>query len=253
MAKLEELVTPTELLDFIRTGAIKSQVVKKYRTSEQELAMMLLPLYRSGELTKEEFNDFFKGVPLRPKEAQADQPSGGGMAKIDDEPPSQILKSLSEGAAEPADWTRPAPVPRPAPEPPVMAERPVPEPVPAPLIPQEPEPEEQIEEEPEEFDAEEITDEGVAGEEAFEEAELAEEVEAEPVESGPVEEPEEEAVDFSEEPVEESWDQSQVAPDIDEAAAQMDAASLARAMELIIARLESIDNHLAVIARKLGS
>jgi hypothetical protein len=89
MAKLEELVTPAELLDMVRKGAMKSELSKKYRASEQDLAMMLLPLYRTEEMTKEEFNDFFSEVPLRAK-SSAPQP------KPEDEPPSEILASLSK-------------------------------------------------------------------------------------------------------------------------------------------------------------
>ena len=98
MAKLEELVTPNELLEIIRGGALKNQLIKKYRTSEQELAMMLLPLYRSGDLTKEEFNDFFKGIALTPKEAPPEE----APRVRDDEPPSQILRSLSGVPLQPA-------------------------------------------------------------------------------------------------------------------------------------------------------
>jgi hypothetical protein len=92
MAKLEELVTPTELLSAIREGSLKQEIVKKYKASEQELAMMLLPLYRKGDLTKEEFNDFFKGVSLRKPEEGAEAVA----PKTEDEPPSEILKSLSK-------------------------------------------------------------------------------------------------------------------------------------------------------------
>jgi hypothetical protein len=104
MAKLEELVTPTELLDAIRDGALKRELVKKYRTSDQQLAMILLPFYRNGKLTKEEFNDFFKGVPLR---SQAENVEGGSSSGEDsprsaDEPPSQILRALSEVVESPS-------------------------------------------------------------------------------------------------------------------------------------------------------
>jgi hypothetical protein len=92
MAKLEELVTPTELLSAIKEGSLKQEIVKKYKASEQELAMMLLPLYRKGDLTKEEFNDFFKGVSLRKPEEGAEAVA----PKTEDEPPSEILKSLSK-------------------------------------------------------------------------------------------------------------------------------------------------------------
>jgi hypothetical protein len=102
MAKLEELMTPSELVDAIRDGAAKDELVKKYRASEQELAMMLLPLYRRGEFTKEEFNDFFKGIPIkredetRPPDASDD----GSAPQTEYEPPSEIVKSLSQAAAQ---------------------------------------------------------------------------------------------------------------------------------------------------------
>jgi len=103
MAKLEDQVTPTELLDAIRDGALKQELVKKYRTSDQELAKTLLPLYRTGRLTKEEFNDFFKGVPLRSL-AAAGEPAAGGPSEVSgspDLPPSQILRALSEVVENP--------------------------------------------------------------------------------------------------------------------------------------------------------
>ena len=102
MAKLEELMTPSELVDAIRDGAAKDELVKKYRASEQALAMMLLPLYRRGEFTKEEFNNFFKGIPIkredetRPPDASDD----GSAPQIEYEPPSEIVKSLSQAAAQ---------------------------------------------------------------------------------------------------------------------------------------------------------
>jgi hypothetical protein len=102
MAKLEELVTPTELVAAIRDGAAKNELVKKYRASEQELAMMLLPLYRREEFTKEEFNNFFKGIPIkredetRPPEALED----GSAPQIEYEPPSEIVRSLSKATEQ---------------------------------------------------------------------------------------------------------------------------------------------------------
>jgi hypothetical protein len=103
MAKLEELVTPTELLDAIRDGALKQELVKQYRTSDQELAKTLLPLYRRGKLTKEEFNDFFKGVPLRSQvaESEAASPEETDVPTSPDLPPSQILRALSEVVENP--------------------------------------------------------------------------------------------------------------------------------------------------------
>lgn len=212
MAKLEELVTPMELLEVMRGGALKSQVIKKYRTSEQELAMMLLPLYRSGELSKEEFNDFFKGLPLRPKEAPPDR-----HPSVEDEPPSQIVKSLSDAVPEPlaAEVVRPERVPEAAPEevePPREA---------APVV-------EEIAAEPldetalvEEAEFVEEVEFGDAALEALEQAEV-EEVEAE---VGAVEEAVEEAIASS--------------------------ADVRNALDVIITKLTSIDNRLATIERNL--
>src|SRR5512143_3793764 len=88
MPKLEELMTPSELVAAIRDGAAKDELLKKYRASEQQLAMMLLPLYRRGEFTKEEFNNFFKGIPLkREDEPQPpDAPDDGSAPQIEYEP-----------------------------------------------------------------------------------------------------------------------------------------------------------------------
>jgi hypothetical protein len=124
MAKLEEQVTPAELLDMIRKGAMKSELSKKYRASEQDLAMMLLPLYRTEEMTKEEFNDFFSEVPLR-TQSSAPQP------KPEDEPPSEILASLSKLFGKKQEADKPE-IPE-VPEPPVeVAPPPPPPPPPAP-------------------------------------------------------------------------------------------------------------------------
>jgi hypothetical protein len=105
MAKLEELMTPSELVDAIRDGAAKDELVKKYKASEQELAMMLLPVYRRGEFTKEEFNNFFKGLPVRRSdEAQLQSVSDEGPpTQPEFEPPSEILKSLSRAASQVED------------------------------------------------------------------------------------------------------------------------------------------------------
>jgi len=102
MAKLEELMTPSELVAAIRDGAAKDELVKKYRASEQELAMMLLPVYRRGEFTKEEFNNFFKGIPINREEETRppDAPDDGSAPQIEYGPPSEIVKSLSKAAAQ---------------------------------------------------------------------------------------------------------------------------------------------------------
>ncbi len=93
-------MTPSELVDAIRDGAAKDELVKTYKASEQELAMMLLPLYRRGEFTKEEFNNFFKGVPAKRVDdiRLAGTPNGISPAQTEFEPPSEILRSLSEAA-----------------------------------------------------------------------------------------------------------------------------------------------------------
>jgi hypothetical protein len=102
MAKLEELMTPSELVTAIRDGAAKDELVKKYRTSEQALAMMLLPVYRRGEFTKEEFNNFFKGIPIKREDETRppDAADDGSAPQIEYEPPSEIVKSLSDAAAQ---------------------------------------------------------------------------------------------------------------------------------------------------------
>lgn len=102
MAKLEELMTPSELVTAIRDGAAKDELVKKYRTSEQALAMMLLPVYRRGEFTKEEFNNFFKGIPIKREDETRppDAADDGSAPHIEYEPPSEIVRSLSNAAAQ---------------------------------------------------------------------------------------------------------------------------------------------------------
>ena len=131
MAKLEDQVTPIELLNIIRGGTVKKEVLKEFRTTEQELAKMLLPLYRSGELTMEEFNDFFKGEALKPKEPDTEGGQGPSVPRPEDEAPSEILRSLSE------DRDRKAPVEpkRPAPAPPEPKPQMEPEPVASPEPP----------------------------------------------------------------------------------------------------------------------
>lgn len=102
MARLEDQVTPIELLNIIRGGTVKKDVLKEYRTTEQELAKMLLPLYRSGELTMEEFNDFFKGLALTPKKSDDAVQSAPSVPRPEDEAPSEILRSLSEDRERPS-------------------------------------------------------------------------------------------------------------------------------------------------------
>ena len=38
MAKLEDLVTPSEILDVMKDGAVKADLIKRFKTSDAELA-----------------------------------------------------------------------------------------------------------------------------------------------------------------------------------------------------------------------
>jgi hypothetical protein len=91
MAKLEEQITPEELLADIRAGTLKSEIIKQYKTSDQELAMMLLPLYRSQEMSKEEFNNFFKGIPLT---EQKPEPAPVKPPEAERQPPQQKVEEI---------------------------------------------------------------------------------------------------------------------------------------------------------------
>jgi len=77
MARLEDLVTPTELLDAIKSGSMKDELIKEYKASEQDLALMLQPLYRRGRLTKDEFNNFFKGIMIAPQNPSEQEAAEG--------------------------------------------------------------------------------------------------------------------------------------------------------------------------------
>ncbi len=214
MAKLKDLVSPDEVLETIRDGALKNEVIKKYKTSEQELARLLLPLYRDGDLSKEEFNDFFKGVPLRPRTAQS-VPGSQEAATLaaEDEPPSAIVRSLSAQ----------------------------PEPIPTGDYP--PEPEKVVEEE-------EVTEEPVL---AFEpEPEVSEPELSEPVleeEPAPEIPPVEEPVGASTE-IMEAY-QEPVAAAANASGVSLDSAGMSSVLEMMFARLKSIDDRLAAIEKKL--
>jgi hypothetical protein len=93
MAKLEDLVTPSEILEMIKGGMLKTELIKRYRTSEQELALMLLPLHRGGELTKEEFNNFFKGIPLSQPEIPAPAEVNAAPSH---EPPHKFVEAIPQ-------------------------------------------------------------------------------------------------------------------------------------------------------------
>jgi hypothetical protein len=86
MAKLAETMTPEELLAEIRTGALKADLIKQRKTSDEELAMMLLPMYREGRMTKEEFNRFFQG------ESVVEPPPGAAKT-----PPTEKALEASDG------------------------------------------------------------------------------------------------------------------------------------------------------------
>lgn len=214
MAKLHDQVTPAQMLEEIRNGALKGELIKKYRTTEQEMAMMLLPLYRSGELSKEEFNDFFKGVALRKPAADSEPAKEAAQpATNNDEPPSQIFKALT-------DKLRPRP----------------PKPQPA------AEPEPMVAEEPE---AKEISPQ----EEAPAPAPAFMEPTEEPVAAAgaPVLEPVPEEPPFPE-PVPETV---LLKPESEEAQASTEAPETPSVLDSILARLDSIDARLAEIEKKL--
>lgn len=216
MAKLQDLVSPEEVLEAIRGGALKHEVIKKYKTSDQELAKLLLPLYRGGDLTKEEFNDFFKGVPLRPRM----EPAGLETQEVvrlatEDEPPSVIVRTLSA------------------------------QPVPVPAEEYAPEPEEAVEEQ-------EVIEEPAVAEEISwagePEPKVAEQiVEEEPLpEMTSVQEPAiaaTEAVEPSPEQV--------PAVAVGQLNTLLDSAGMSSILELMFAKLRSIDNRLAAIEKKL--
>ncbi len=233
MAKLKDLASPKEVLEAIRGGALKNEVIKKYRTSDQELARLLLPLYRDGDLSKEEFNDFFKGVPLRPREAPSEPEAEHAAAlAAEDEPPSAIVRSLAA----------------------------MPEPEPLEDYP--PEPEKVVEES-----------------EVFEEGFLADEIEAEVPESiseeepildeqpiledraepevSPLEEPPELEVapfqepDVAESDVTEPYREPVAPAPSGEPSVPLDSAGMSSVLELIFAKLRSIDNRLSAIEKKL--
>ncbi len=109
MAKLEDVVSPSEILEMIKAGALKTELIKRYKTSEQELAMVLVPLYRGGEITKEDFNNFFQGLPL----SQPEMPA----AEAPEAPPPPVQKPVQGPAQEPAQKRTQEPAREPAREP----------------------------------------------------------------------------------------------------------------------------------------
>ncbi len=103
--KLEDKVSPLELLDAMRTGVLKSALAKKYRASDEDFALMLYPMYRRGELTKQEFNDFFNLVPIT---SGMDAPFADGedqVATVRQEPadPADIVRTITANLDLPPD------------------------------------------------------------------------------------------------------------------------------------------------------
>ena len=103
MAKLKDQISPQELMELILGGTMKSELIKRFRTSDEELAIMLLPLYRSGDITKEEFNDFFKGAALTPRQRLQQEEVSARVPSQEDLPPSEIVRSLAAEQRETAE------------------------------------------------------------------------------------------------------------------------------------------------------
>ncbi len=82
MARIDDQINPTEVVDAIKEGALKSQIMTDYRISDEELAMILLPQFRKGRLTKDEFNDFFRGLPVNRKhQTSLERLAGEGLVE----------------------------------------------------------------------------------------------------------------------------------------------------------------------------
>jgi hypothetical protein len=249
MAKLEDQVTPAELLNIIRGGATKKEVIKQFRSSEQELAMMLLPLYRSRDLSMEDFNDFFKGVALKPKETPKDEHAEEGSPRPEDEPPSQILRTLSARAEAGIREEKQKPA---ASSPEASLDQTVPMDAPPP-----PEPA------PKAFEPEPVSEVDFEAEEIVEDADVVEEFEEEPdIEAEAVIKAQEELVKPEPEPETppqapaEPVEKAAVPPKLLEAPpapSAPESADLRSALEVIIAKLTSIDKRLAGIEKNLKS
>ncbi|MEW6350344.1 MAG: hypothetical protein AB1646_14850 [Thermodesulfobacteriota bacterium] len=95
--KLEDRVSPQELLDAMRSGVLKSALAKKYRASDEDFALMLYPMYRRGELTKQEFNDFFNLIPITSGQEAPFADSSDQVATIRQEPadPADIVRTIT--------------------------------------------------------------------------------------------------------------------------------------------------------------
>jgi hypothetical protein len=243
MAKLEDQITPAELLNIIRGGATKKEVCKQFRTSEQELAVMLLPLYRSRELTMEEFNDFFKGLALKPKEVAREGQPVPASPRPEDEPPSEILRSLSEKAQDKAREEKKKPV--------VVAVEEKPEPAPAQEAQLQAPPAPAADEAETDLEVEEILTEEETADDFVEEPDI--EAEAVIEARRELEQPE-----AAEKPLPAAIPQpeAEAAPAKSREAApppatEPESMETRQALQIIIAKLSSIDEHLARIEKKL--
>jgi len=102
MSKTELPLTPERLLADIRAGALKEEIIRTYRTTEAELAGTLSMLYRTGEIAKDEFNEFFKGVSVKkdstpstgPSRAE-EAPDAPALGKDRDQPAAPSRLSLA--------------------------------------------------------------------------------------------------------------------------------------------------------------
>ncbi|MEW6112380.1 MAG: hypothetical protein AB1664_09655 [Thermodesulfobacteriota bacterium] len=139
MALFKDRVDPNVLVERAKAGALKSEIEKDYKISDEELAMILLPLYRKGELTKDQFNDFFRGLPIKPAPESAAQATEG--PSIGDTVPEMAVAEEPEVEAE-IVAEEPEPESELAPEPALASPPEVEEEVPAELEPaaQAPEP-----------------------------------------------------------------------------------------------------------------
>lgn len=106
MPKLEEQVTPTELVEIILSGTPKTDIFKRYKTTDEELALVLSHQYREGNITKDEFNAFFKGQPLPPrvKQPEPEQVPSPSVA-----PPPREAQSFAAEQQEPKSAVERAP------------------------------------------------------------------------------------------------------------------------------------------------
>ena len=88
MPRNDDQINPTMVVDAIKAGSVKTRIMHDYKITDEELAMILLPQYRKGRLSKQEFNDFFKGLPVK-RELQTPLELLTGEARLEDLQPPQ--------------------------------------------------------------------------------------------------------------------------------------------------------------------